>query len=62
QVSYRTVLVLSGHTTRASIKQFAYKPDLICDCVADIPEEFYLGEHQVTSDELTTGRVEEAVS
>jgi NagD protein len=60
QVSYRTVLVLSGHTTRAGIAQFAYKPDLICDCVADIPEEFYLGQNHVTSDELTTGRIEEA--
>lgn len=60
QVGYRTVLVLSGHTTRVSIKQFAYKPDLICECVADIPEEFYLGQKHVTSDELTTGSVEEA--
>lgn len=58
QVSYRTVLVLSGHTTRAGITQFAYKPDLICDCVADIPEEFYLGQPHANSDELTTGRVE----
>jgi len=53
--------VLSGHTTRASIARFAYKPDLICDCVADIPEEFYLGESHVTSDELTTGKVKEAI-
>lgn len=59
QVSYRTILVLSGHTTRASIKQFAYKPDLICECVADIPVEFYLGEQQVSSDELTAGPIKD---
>ncbi len=55
QVGYRTVLVLSGHTTRAGIAHFAYKPDLICDSVVDIPETFYLEAPQATSDELTTG-------
>ncbi len=60
QVGYRTVLVLSGHTTRAGISRFAYKPDLICDCVADMPEAFYLGEQHTSADKLTTGRVEAA--
>jgi NagD protein len=42
QMGYRTVLVLSGHTTREDARQFAYRPDLICDTLASIPPEFYL--------------------
>ena len=42
QLGYRTVLVLSGHTTREEAGQFAYRPDLICDSLASIPPEFYL--------------------
>lgn len=46
QMGYRTVLVLSGHTTREEVNQYAYRPDLICDSLASIPPEFYLGKEE----------------
>jgi NagD protein len=36
QMGYRTVLVLSGSTRREDLKDFAYRPDLIVDSVADL--------------------------
>jgi NagD protein len=40
EMGYRTVLVLSGHTTREEAHRYAYQPDLIVNRVGDIPEEF----------------------
>ena len=36
QMGYRTVLVLSGTTTRADLKRFAYRPDVVVDSIADL--------------------------
>jgi NagD protein len=36
QMGYRTILVLSGGTCRDDLPQFAYRPDLIVDSVADL--------------------------
>ena len=36
QLGYRTVLVLSGSTTREDLKDFAYRPDLVVDSIADL--------------------------
>jgi NagD protein len=36
QLGYRTVLVLSGSTSRDDLKDFAYRPDLIVDSIADL--------------------------
>lgn len=36
QLGYRTVLVLSGGTTRDDLKNFAFQPDIIVDKVADL--------------------------
>ncbi len=44
QMGYRTVLVLSGHTTRSAADLFAFRPDLICESLAEIPREFFLTE------------------
>lgn len=37
-LSYRTILVMSGGTSREDLQNFAYAPDLILNSVADIPE------------------------
>jgi NagD protein len=37
-LGYRTILVLSGGTTREDLPHFAYSPDLVLNSVADIPE------------------------
>lgn len=37
-LGYRTILVMSGGTTREDLKDFAYSPDLVVNSVADIPE------------------------
>lgn len=42
EMGYRSALVLSGHTTRDDLTQYAYQPDIIADSLSDIPEEFYL--------------------
>jgi NagD protein len=36
QMGYRTILVLSGGTSRDDLAQFAYRPDLIVESVADL--------------------------
>ncbi len=36
QMGYRTVLVLSGGTSRDDLASYAYKPDLVVDSVADL--------------------------
>lgn len=36
QMGYRTVLVLSGSTSRNDLKDFAYRPDLMVDSIADL--------------------------
>jgi NagD protein len=36
QLGYRTILVLSGGTSRADLDGFAYRPDLIMDSIADL--------------------------
>ncbi len=38
-LGYRTILVLSGGTTKEELPDFAYSPDLVLDSVAHIPEE-----------------------
>jgi NagD protein len=42
EMGYRSVLVLSGHTKREDIRNYAYQPDLIANCLNEIPEAFYL--------------------
>ena len=37
-LGYRTILVMSGGTSREDLQDFAYSPDLVLDSVADIPE------------------------
>ena len=36
QMGYRTILVLSGSTSRDDLKDFAYRPDLVVDSIADL--------------------------
>lgn len=36
QMGYRTVLVLSGTTSRDDLKQYAFRPDFIVDSIADL--------------------------
>jgi NagD protein len=36
QMGYRTVLVLSGTTSREDLKDFAYRPDLVVDSINDL--------------------------
>ena len=36
QLGYRTVLVLSGGTTQSDLVNFAYRPDVIVDSIADL--------------------------
>ncbi len=36
QLGYRTVLTLTGSTTRADLAKFAYRPDFIIDSIADL--------------------------
>lgn len=43
QMGYRTVLVLSGHTSRQECQSFAYQPDLVVPCANAIPEEWIIG-------------------
>ena len=38
QMGYRTVLVLSGTTSRADLQHFAFRPDLVVDSIADLLE------------------------
>ncbi len=36
QLGYRTILVLSGGTSRKDLEAFAYRPDIIVDSIADL--------------------------
>jgi NagD protein len=36
QMGYRTILVLSGGTSRADLVKYAYRPDIIVDSIADL--------------------------
>ena len=36
QLGYRTILVLSGGTRRDDLEQFAYRPDMIVESIADL--------------------------
>jgi len=38
QMGYRTILVLSGGSSRADLAKYAFKPDLVIDSVADLDE------------------------
>jgi NagD protein len=38
QMGYRTILVLSGGSSREDLAKYAYQPDLIIDSVADLEE------------------------
>jgi NagD protein len=38
QMGYRTILVLSGGSSREDLAKYAYQPDLIIDSVADLSE------------------------
>lgn len=40
EMGYRTVLVLSGHTTRPDAERYAYRPDLVVGSAAEIPDSF----------------------
>jgi len=47
QMGYWTVLVLSGHTTEAHCRKFAYQPDLVAPTANDIPTNWILSESLV---------------
>jgi NagD protein len=40
-MGYRTVLVLSGHTTVKHLEKFAYRPDFVIKSVKYMPEEIF---------------------
>ena len=42
QMGYRTILVLSGHTSREECARFAYQPDLVVPFANAIPREWIL--------------------
>jgi NagD protein len=54
-MGYRTVLVLSGHTTVDHLRHYAYRPDYVIESVDHMPEEIFQG-HGVL------GEVEDAVA
>ena len=39
QLGYRTVLVLSGGTSREDLLHYAYRPDVILDSIAELSVE-----------------------
>ncbi|TWT85508.1 putative hydrolase YutF [Posidoniimonas polymericola] len=39
QMGYKTVLVLTGTTSREDLKKFAYQPDLVVESIADLCNE-----------------------
>lgn len=41
QMGYRTVLVLSGHTSMEEVADYAYSPEFVAPSVADLPEEIF---------------------
>lgn len=42
QLGYKTILVLSGGTSREDIRNFAYRPDKVVDSIADIEPNLLL--------------------
>ncbi len=42
QMGYRTVLVLTGGTSRADLSHYAYQPDIIVDSIADLCTDEFL--------------------
>ena len=42
QLGYRTILVLSGGTSRSQLADYAYRPDIVVDSIADLcdPDRF----------------------
>ncbi len=42
QMGYETILVLTGSASRASIDDYAYKPDLVLDSIADLDLDTYV--------------------
>lgn len=50
QMGYRTVLVLSGSTSRDDLVNYAYKPDLIVESIADL-----CGELETVDELMLTG-------
>ena len=42
EMGYRSVLVLSGHTTKEDIHQYAFRPDIVANKLNDIPDAFFL--------------------
>jgi NagD protein len=42
-MGYRTVLVLSGHTSRADLAKYAYMPDWVIGSVNEMPDEIFHG-------------------
>ncbi len=45
QLGYKTVLVLSGGTTKNDLAKYAYRPDLIVNSVADLANSEFFLEH-----------------
>jgi len=37
QMGYKTILVLSGSTTREDMKKFAFSPDYMVPSIAEVP-------------------------
>ena len=44
QLGYRTILVLSGASTRDDLARYAYQPDIVLDSVAELDEDGMLHE------------------
>lgn len=42
QMGYRTVLVLSGNTSRDDLRRYAYQPDSVVDSIADLLDASFL--------------------
>jgi NagD protein len=53
QMGYKTVLVLSGGTSTMDLQQYAYRPDLVVDSIADLCNHpFIFGANKVASEEM----------
>jgi NagD protein len=52
QLGYRTILVLSGGTSRADLDAFAYRPDMVVESIADLSAAHLAG---LTSPEMAKG-------
>ena len=49
QLGYRTILVLTGSTTREALKRYAYRPDLVVNSVADLLETEFVASDALVS-------------